>query len=119
MKLRRFFVDHVGGQLLIYVWAMEQEKRSFKQQDVFVPWQMKEHKENTKTPGTKNIIASTSRVTYQRFYHVFVQGELERLFHSLLVEEDNQMGVTLLESGLDHNNWYILVTRQVPCVELK
>ncbi|XP_004682514.1 PREDICTED: probable tRNA methyltransferase 9-like protein [Condylura cristata] len=27
-----------GGQLMIYVWAMEQKKRHFEKQDVFVPW---------------------------------------------------------------------------------
>lgn len=28
----------VGGQMLIYVWAVEQTKRKFDSQDVFVPW---------------------------------------------------------------------------------
>ncbi|NXX42882.1 TRM9B methyltransferase, partial [Tricholaema leucomelas] len=27
-----------GGQLMIYVWAMEQKNRRFEKQDVFVPW---------------------------------------------------------------------------------
>ncbi|XP_071669383.1 probable tRNA methyltransferase 9B [Patagioenas fasciata] len=28
----------VGGQIMIYVWAMEQKQRGFEKQDVFVPW---------------------------------------------------------------------------------
>jgi hypothetical protein len=33
-----------GGRMLIYVWAMEQEKRRFGQQDVMVPWNLDERK---------------------------------------------------------------------------
>ncbi|CAN2388628.1 tRNA (uracil) methyltransferase activity [Pristimantis euphronides] len=29
---------HPGGQLMLYVWAMEQKGRRFEKQDVFVPW---------------------------------------------------------------------------------
>lgn len=32
--------------MLIYVWAMEQEKRKFGQQDVMVPWNMDEKRVN-------------------------------------------------------------------------
>ncbi|KAG7479564.1 putative tRNA methyltransferase 9B [Solea senegalensis] len=28
----------VGGRLMIYVWAMEQKRRKFEKQDIFVPW---------------------------------------------------------------------------------
>ncbi|XP_062873292.1 probable tRNA methyltransferase 9B [Trichomycterus rosablanca] len=28
----------VGGRVMIYVWAMEQKRRKFEKQDVFVPW---------------------------------------------------------------------------------
>ncbi|XP_043546289.1 probable tRNA methyltransferase 9B [Chiloscyllium plagiosum] len=29
---------HHGGQMMIYVWAMEQKHRHFEKQDIFVPW---------------------------------------------------------------------------------
>ncbi|XP_075705735.1 putative tRNA methyltransferase 9B isoform X2 [Rhinoderma darwinii] len=29
---------HPGGQMMVYVWAMEQKSRRFEKQDVFVPW---------------------------------------------------------------------------------
>ncbi|XP_068441766.1 probable tRNA methyltransferase 9B [Clinocottus analis] len=28
----------VGGRIMIYVWAMEQKRRKFEKQDIFVPW---------------------------------------------------------------------------------
>ncbi|KAJ8368510.1 hypothetical protein SKAU_G00085380 [Synaphobranchus kaupii] len=28
----------VGGRLMVYVWAMEQKRRKFEKQDVFIPW---------------------------------------------------------------------------------
>ncbi|XP_059572502.1 probable tRNA methyltransferase 9B isoform X1 [Alligator mississippiensis] len=28
----------IGGQIMIYVWAMEQNRRKFEKQDIFVPW---------------------------------------------------------------------------------
>lgn len=35
----------VGGRIMIYVWAMEQKRRKFEKQDIFVPW-------NPKPPST-------------------------------------------------------------------
>ncbi|KAJ8256457.1 hypothetical protein COCON_G00186090 [Conger conger] len=31
-------VLRVGGRLMVYVWAMEQKRRKFEKQDVFIPW---------------------------------------------------------------------------------
>lgn len=33
----------VGGRIMIYVWAMEQKRRKFEKQDVFVPWNPHPH----------------------------------------------------------------------------
>ncbi|XP_068173699.1 probable tRNA methyltransferase 9B isoform X2 [Antennarius striatus] len=30
----------VGGRVMIYVWAMEQKRRKFEKQDVFIPWNL-------------------------------------------------------------------------------
>ncbi|XP_062513913.1 probable tRNA methyltransferase 9B isoform X2 [Corticium candelabrum] len=35
-------VIRIGGQLLIYVWALEQKRKTFSQQDVFVPWHLQQ-----------------------------------------------------------------------------
>ncbi|KAI6659072.1 hypothetical protein LOD99_14748 [Oopsacas minuta] len=41
-----------GGRMLVYVWAMEQDKRTFATQDVLVPWRMKKASTET-TEGNK------------------------------------------------------------------
>ncbi|XP_068601954.1 probable tRNA methyltransferase 9B [Brachionichthys hirsutus] len=33
----------VGGSIMIYVWAMEQKRRKFEKQDVFIPWNPNPH----------------------------------------------------------------------------
>ncbi|XP_028321477.1 putative tRNA methyltransferase 9B [Gouania willdenowi] len=33
----------VGGRIMIYVWAMEQKRRKFEKQDIFVPWKPDAH----------------------------------------------------------------------------
>ncbi|KAM8902485.1 putative tRNA methyltransferase 9B isoform 1-T5 [Spinachia spinachia] len=38
---------HVGGRIMIYVWAMEQKRRKFEKQDIFVPWNP-----NPQSPGS-------------------------------------------------------------------
>jgi len=38
----------VGGQILIYVWAYEQENKKFATQDVFVPWHLHDVYDKTK-----------------------------------------------------------------------
>ena len=32
----------IGGTMLVYVWAYEQEHRKFATQDVFVPWHLQD-----------------------------------------------------------------------------
>uniref|UniRef100_UPI0037E76DCA probable tRNA methyltransferase 9B n=1 Tax=Semicossyphus pulcher TaxID=241346 RepID=UPI0037E76DCA len=38
----------VGGCIMIYVWAMEQKRRKFEKQDIFVPWNPNPHSPSTK-----------------------------------------------------------------------
>jgi len=61
----------VGGKLLIYVWAFEQENRQFRQQDVFVPWKMKNNTTNPEDLVEQSSTTKSSSVVYQRYYHVF------------------------------------------------
>lgn len=80
-----------GGDLLIFVWALEQTSDSYAyrsgleflsddRQDVLVPW-------------------STGGVTHKRYYHLFKFGELEAL-----VQETDLF--TLEYHGNDRDNWY-------------
>jgi tRNA (uracil-5-)-methyltransferase TRM9 len=98
-----------GGRFLIYVWALEQRgesRRKFeivpnsedeKGKDLLVPWVL-----NGVEQAGDN---AEEGYVYQRYYHVFEQGELE-----LLVEEAaSQMprvNVKVEVSGWEKGNWY-------------
>ncbi|KAJ1506522.1 tRNA methyltransferase, has a role in tRNA modification [Coelomomyces lativittatus] len=74
------------GQALIYVWAWQQSgRRHFPTQDVLVPWQLK-----------------LDSKTYQRYYHVFCENELEDLVA--------RAGGKVLKSGFEKDNYYCFVT---------
>jgi len=79
-----------GGLALIYVWAMEQQKRKFGHQDVLVKTEI--DVENNKTD------------TIQRYFHVFRYGELESLLS--LIEN-----IEVLDRYFDHNNWCVVVKK--------
>ena len=81
-----------GGKALIYVWAKEQEERIFEEQDVFVPW-----KSNTQEGDT-----------FQRYYHVFVRGELEELVNQTAIEGYE---FQILESYYDKSNWCVILQK--------
>jgi len=158
-----------GGSALFYVWALEQEKRRYEQQDVFVPWHLQAHyrksgkgeagegggaknkkkrekrkkggdgeaavcdggkeeeKEEKKSSdvgegvevdgkseskGAEQAKSSgegdeeeEGEVVLKRYYHMFVQGELEEL----VAEVD---GCNVMESYFDHANWCCVVRKQ-------
>lgn len=108
----------VGGKILIYVWAFEQE-RKFTTQDVFVPWHLhdtyekKEGGEDEPKETIKkevNIEQNTGFIEtaikdemkkstiYHRYYHVFKKDELEELIQEI-------PGLEIQRSFYDHANW--------------
>jgi len=96
-----------GGQLLVYVWAFEQEKHKFRQQDIFLPWKMKgkyvEGEEDK--PEQKGVPENTKEeVVFQRYYHVFKESELQNL---ILESGDLQ----ILQNYYEHNNWVVLAQK--------
>lgn len=92
------------GEILIYVWAFEQEK-DFGGIDVFVPWnnqkkyERKNDVEDKIKDGKKNV------TVYKRFYHLFQKGELEDLV--LKAGKEFGIGVEVLDSGYSHQNWWV------------
>ncbi|KJE88559.1 tRNA methyltransferase [Capsaspora owczarzaki ATCC 30864] len=94
-----------GGRLLVFVWALEQDKfgSSNTTQDLFVPWKLR-----SSTPAaTASVAPSTAQEprVFNRFYHLFKSGELEMLASRLA-------NVRVLRSGYDRDNWYIILERQ-------
>ncbi|KAI9595096.1 S-adenosyl-L-methionine-dependent methyltransferase [Syncephalis fuscata] len=109
-----------GGQLLIFVWAMEQKgRRKFDPDhpDVLVPWvtkinQMpKSQREETVTvsPPSSSVdptaLETPEAHVYQRYYHLFVEGELDALVESL-------PHTHIAQSGYDRDNWYLIITKE-------
>ncbi|KAJ5888854.1 hypothetical protein N7495_008895 [Penicillium taxi] len=84
-----------GGKILIYAWALEQKssRRGWDKgdpQDIMVPWVRR-------VAGTED-----QSETFNRYYHLFEEGELERNIV--------QAGGEVLESGYEKDNWWAIAT---------
>lgn len=114
-----------GGQLLIYCWALEQEKsrRGYKEgddQDILIPWVLqkkqskgdkKHRKLSQKDSGESTEQNSNEVVTKQkdaeikyRFYHLYQKGELK----------DNALktgSCSVVLEGYEKDNWWIIVQK--------
>ena len=82
------------GRVLVYVWALEQgdSRRGWDKgsdQDTLVPWVMKRKGQEDST--------------YQRYYHLYKQGELEG--------DVEAVGGTVVESGYERDNWWAICHR--------
>ncbi|PIA17724.1 S-adenosyl-L-methionine-dependent methyltransferase, partial [Coemansia reversa NRRL 1564] len=89
-----------GGTVLVFVWALEQRgrRRFADDQDVLVPWVV---------PGSRNANDSNSGAqdqVFQRYYHLFREGELSELFSQI-------GGCSIVEAGYDRDNWYVIARK--------
>ncbi|KAF8426656.1 S-adenosyl-L-methionine-dependent methyltransferase [Tirmania nivea] len=105
--------SETGGKALIYVWALEQKssRRGWDEnspQDVFVPWVMQKQFAGTgdkiSAPNEQEKDSQTEQ-TYQRYYHLYRQGELEK--------DVSDAGGIVCESGYEKDNWYAIVQTKV------
>lgn len=84
----------IDGEVLIYVWAKEQQKFSDTQNnDILVPWNLQMNYNN----GEEKI--------YNRYYHLFCRGELEKLVN-------NFKNIEIIENGYQKDNWYIIIKKK-------
>lgn len=102
--LRRRFVINLlrvlktGGRGLIVAWAMEKDKsgldtksnRGYAKADVMVQWQLQKEYNKEKKDGE----------VYQRYYHMFHQGELEWLLTTFDCIE-------IEKSWYERENWFV------------
>ena len=106
-----FRIVRRGGLVLVYVWAMEQKEKKFTEQDNFVPWHLQNKYENESKVETlqngPNIIQDKKIdcTVYQRYYHVFIKGELEELINKTGVQ------VSIEKSYFDHANWCCIIKK--------
>ncbi|KAL8841757.1 MAG: hypothetical protein Q9170_000790 [Blastenia crenularia] len=92
--------EKAAGRALIYVWALEQKtsRRGWDEgdeQDVMVPWVMKSIANHDRS--------SDASVTFNRYYHLYRQGELE--------EDIFEAGGSVVESGYEKDNWWAIAIR--------
>lgn len=108
-----------GGKALIYVWALEQKdsRRGWDEgheQDVMVPWVLKQKKEKKKVKQKKGKVVKSEEAdgqggeeggdkTFLRYYHLYRKGELE--------DDIKEAGGVVVESGYEKDNWWAIATR--------
>ncbi len=85
-----------SAKALICVWALEQKqsRRGWgenDEQDVMVPWIMKEHSSGPVT---------ASQMTFHRYYHLYKAGELQ--------QDITAAGGIIVESGYEKDNWWAI-----------
>ncbi|KAJ3452377.1 tRNA methyltransferase 9b-related [Anaeramoeba flamelloides] len=87
-----------GGTGLVTVWAFEQKNKKYSDQDNLIPWKAQKRflKDQNVEKKEKNEI-----IVYERYYHLFVKGELRILFESV-------ENVEIVSEEFNHNNWVII-----------
>ena len=76
--------------------AVHKNRTEFKQQDLLVPWELKNQKDKEKCEEEKNV--------FHRFYHVFHKGELEALC-------DKVGSCKVVDSYYDQGNWAVILQK--------
>lgn len=120
-------ITRPGGEVMVQAWAFEQgldSKRVFDSQDTMVPWKLNKRffsDEDRSTldsegDGSGHGISGSSEpaegackhvienavgdLVFQRYCHVYKEGELENLCSTI-------PGCRILESGWDTGNWFV------------
>ena len=86
---------------------INETRNVFQQQDLLVPWHFrgKQEKRNKQCCDNVNgVNSSRGEQVYHRFYHVFVEGELEELCANI-------GGTTVVKSYHDKGNWCIILRK--------
>ncbi|XP_067663773.1 alkylated DNA repair protein alkB homolog 8-like [Haliotis asinina] len=78
--------------------AVHINRTNFKEQDLLVPWQLK----NQKTKS--NVKNDADASAFHRFYHVFKEGELQALCQSV-------GGAQIVRSYYDQGNWCVVLQK--------
>ena len=128
-------ICRLGGRVMLQAWALEQEghsKKKFEEQDVLVPWKLqvfssrnthintlvndfiKRHfqLESSGSTGSSSIESvpeiaeETGELVYQRYCHVYKEGELEDLCSGI-------PGCRVVDSGFDKGNWFVLFEKSL------
>lgn len=98
------------GRGLIYVWALEQResRRGWDKgddQDVMVPWVKKSSQSQKKIQQTshKETDSPLPEIIFQRYYHLYREGELE--------QEVKSAGGIVINMGYEKDNWWAIISK--------
>lgn len=98
-------IVRIGGQVLVTVWAFEQQKKKYTEQDVMIKWHLQKRFDNTKKAESSSPAEESAPTkVLDRYYHLFKKGELDEL--ALEVG-----GFSIVESVWDVDNWYLVLER--------
>ncbi|PIN08938.1 putative methyltransferase [Handroanthus impetiginosus] len=89
----------------------ENKNSSPNQQEYFVPWHLPYHRVEVSGASVNAVATGLARkddkkgaVVYDRYYHVFSEGELERLVHGV-------DGAVVVDRFYDKSNWCIILEK--------
>ena len=104
--------NEAKAEALIFVWAVEQQgsRRGWdrdSERDVLVPWVMKGtgtgKKKKREKGEDRDKKEEDQEKTFQRYYHLSEEGELERLVQ--------KAGGVVVRSGYERDNWWVIARR--------
>lgn len=112
-----------GGRVLVTVWAFEQNKK-YPKQDLFVPWNLQDnfHQKNVEEgvenednieekPQTDDQMVEKYKdedknaVVYKRYYHLFIEGELQKLLSDVPNTE-------IIDTFYNRDNWCVVLQKK-------
>ncbi|CAK7913535.1 tRNA (carboxymethyluridine(34)-5-O)-methyltransferase [[Candida] anglica] len=126
----------VGGELLVYCWALEQEssRRGYKEgdeQDILIPWvkQIKQEKKKTKKPKRSRKDMTEEQIKEEREAEERARKEKEeqekiekeketkyRYYHLYkkgeLSENAVRAGGSIVREGYEKDNWWTIIRRE-------
>ena len=91
-------IDGLTTSLVVHV-----NRTNFQSQDLLVPWHLRQQGKK-KQAGKDDPKVKTDDAVYHRYYHVFVEHELEGLCRSL-------PNVRVVESYYDKGNWCVIIQK--------
>ena len=83
--------------------AVHVNRTNFQSQDLLVPWHLRQQGKKNQA-GKDDSKVKTDDAVYHRYYHVFVEHELEGLCRSL-------PNVRVVESYYDKGNWCVIIQK--------
>lgn len=101
-------IAKVHGTIFLQAWALEQgqdSKRNFATQDTMVPWKLNKRFTEPRTDSSTQLPSDQDEIlVYDRYCHVYREGELEELCSRVPF-------CKIVDSGWDRGNWFVQLVK--------